>query len=79
MLAALVTTLLFATSAVCGYRTAKQTGGIEANFWRITLATIFLTVWAFTFGAGFAGAPEWFTATQRIFRRCPASAPAAPS
>jgi drug/metabolite transporter (DMT)-like permease len=60
MLAALVTTLLFATSAVCGYRTARQIGGLEANFWRITLATVFLTIWAFTFGAGFAGAPEWF-------------------
>ena len=60
MLAALLTTLLFATSAVCGYRTAKQVGGVEANFWRITLATIFLTIWTFTFGAGFAGAPAWF-------------------
>src|ERR1035437_1380138 len=60
MLAALLTTLLFATSAVCGYRTAKQVGGVEANFWRITLATVFLTLWAFTFGHGFAGAPEWF-------------------
>ena len=60
MLAALLTTLLFATSAICGYRTAKQVGGIEANFWRITLATIFLTVWAFTLGAGFTGAPGWF-------------------
>jgi drug/metabolite transporter (DMT)-like permease len=60
MLAALLTTLLFATSAVCGFRTAKQIGGIEANFWRITLATIFLTGWAFTFGSGFAGAPGWF-------------------
>lgn len=60
MLAALVTTLLFATSAICGYRTARQIGGLEANFWRLTLATIFLTIWAFTFGAGFAGAPEWF-------------------
>ena len=60
MFAALLTTLLFATSAICGYRTSKQIGGIEANFWRITLATIFLTIWAFTFGAGFAGAPEWF-------------------
>jgi drug/metabolite transporter (DMT)-like permease len=60
MLAALLTTLLFATSAICGYRTARQIGGIEANFWRTTLATIFLTVWAFTFGAGFAGAPGWF-------------------
>ncbi|HEX9045975.1 MAG TPA: DMT family transporter [Verrucomicrobiae bacterium] len=60
MLAALLTTFLFATSAICGYRTAKQIGGIEANFWRITLATIFLTIWAFTFGSGFAGAPGWF-------------------
>jgi drug/metabolite transporter (DMT)-like permease len=60
MLAALLTTLLFATSAVCGYRTSRQIGGVEANFWRITLATVFLTIWAWTFGAGFAGAPEWF-------------------
>jgi drug/metabolite transporter (DMT)-like permease len=60
MLAAFLTTLLFATSAVCGYRTAKQIGGLEANFWRIALATIFLTAWAWTYGAGFAGAPEWF-------------------
>src|SRR6185295_14754749 len=60
MFAALLTTLLFATSAICGYRTSKQIGGIEANFWRITLATIFLTIWAFTFGVGFAGAPGWF-------------------
>jgi drug/metabolite transporter (DMT)-like permease len=60
MLAALLTTLLFATSAICGYRTAKQIGGVEANFWRIALATIFLTIWAYTFGSGFAGAPEWF-------------------
>jgi len=60
MLAALLTTLLFATSAVCGYRTSRQIGGIEANFWRIALATIFLTVWANTFGTGFAGAPGWF-------------------
>jgi drug/metabolite transporter (DMT)-like permease len=60
MVAALLTTLLFATSAVCGYRTARQIGGVEANFWRITLATIFLTIWAFTFGSQFAGAPGWF-------------------
>jgi drug/metabolite transporter (DMT)-like permease len=60
MLAALLTTFLFATSAVCGYRSSRQVGGVEANFWRITLATLFLTVWAFTFGSGFAGAPGWF-------------------
>lgn len=60
MLAALLTTLLFATSAICGYRTATKIGGWEANFWRITLATIILTAWAYTFGSGFSGAPLWF-------------------
>jgi drug/metabolite transporter (DMT)-like permease len=60
MFAALLTALLFATSAICGYRTARQIGGVEANFWRITLATVFLTGWAFTFGSGLAGAPGWF-------------------
>jgi len=60
MLAALLTALLFAISAVCGYRTAKKIGGLEANFWRLTLATIFLTIWAFTLGTGFEGAPGWF-------------------
>jgi drug/metabolite transporter (DMT)-like permease len=60
MLAALLTTLLFATSAICGYRTSRQIGGIEANFWRIAIATILLTIWANTFGSGFAGAPGWF-------------------
>jgi drug/metabolite transporter (DMT)-like permease len=60
MLAALLTSLLFATSAICGYRVAKQIGGVEANFWRITLATVFLTLWACTVGSQFAGAPGWF-------------------
>ena len=60
MFPAFLTTLLFATSAICGYRASKKIGGIEANFWRIALATIFLTAWAFTFGRGFEGAPGWF-------------------
>ena len=67
MLAALLTTLLFATLAICGYRTSRQIGGLEANFWRITLATIFLTLWAFTLGSGFAGAPGWFM-LSRLYR-----------
>ena len=66
MLAAFLTTLLFATSAICGYRTSKLIGGIEANFWRIALATIFLTVWAFTFGHAFEGAPGWFALSGLI-------------
>jgi drug/metabolite transporter (DMT)-like permease len=60
MLAALLTSLLFAISAICGYRAAKQIGGVEANFWRIAMATILLAAWAFTFGHQFAGAPGWF-------------------
>ena len=60
MLAALLTTLLFAASAVCAYRTSRRLGGLEANFWRITLATIFLAAWAFIWGKGMEGAPGWF-------------------
>jgi drug/metabolite transporter (DMT)-like permease len=60
MLAALLTTILFATSAICGYRAARQLGGVEANFWRIALATLFLALWAYTLGTRFAGAPGWF-------------------
>ncbi len=60
MIAAFLTTFLFAVSAICGHRTATKIGGVEANFWRIAIATIFLTIWANTLGAGFAGAPEWF-------------------
>src|SRR5665213_1645075 len=60
MPAALLTTLLFATSAICAYRTSRQIGGLEANFWRIAIATILLMVWTCAFGTGFAGAPGWF-------------------
>jgi len=56
MLAALLTTLLFAISAICAHRTATQIGGVEANFWRACLATFFLAIWANTFGTGFEGA-----------------------
>ena len=56
MLAALLTTLLFAVSAICGHRTARQMGGVEANFWRACLATVFLAAWAYTLGHGFEGA-----------------------
>ena len=38
MLAALLTTLLFSISAICGQRSAKQIGGVEANFWQICTA-----------------------------------------
>jgi drug/metabolite transporter (DMT)-like permease len=55
MIAALITTLLFAISAICGHRSAKQIGGVEANFWRIAAATFFLALWANTFGTGVEG------------------------
>jgi len=55
MLAAFLTTLLFAVSAICGHRTATQIGGVEANFWRACLATLFLALWADIFGNGFEG------------------------
>jgi drug/metabolite transporter (DMT)-like permease len=50
MWAAFLTAGMFAVSAICGHRTATRIGGIEANFWRICLATVFLTLWAVTFG-----------------------------
>ncbi len=46
---------MFAFSAVSGARVAKLMGGTEANFWRLSLATIFLAAMAHTFGAGLAG------------------------
>ena len=59
MFAALLTTLLFSVSAICGHRTATRLGGVEANFWRIVCATLFLALWANTFGQGTAGAAFW--------------------
>jgi drug/metabolite transporter (DMT)-like permease len=55
MLAALLSTLLFSTSAICGQRVASQIGGIEANFWRICIAAAFLSVWAIFFGTNLSG------------------------
>ncbi len=56
MFAALLTTLLFAMSAICGHRTATRLGGVEANFWRICVAFLFLAVWANLLGTGTTGA-----------------------
>src|SRR5580692_10715750 len=50
MLAALLSTLLFSISAICGQRSASQIGGVEANFWRICIAAGFLAIWANFFG-----------------------------
>ncbi len=55
MLAALLTTLLFSISAICGQRATRQIGGVEANFWRICIAAAFLAVWANFFGTKTSG------------------------
>lgn len=56
MIPALLTTILFSISAICGHRSAKILGGMVANFWRLTCATILLAIWAFGFGIGLKGA-----------------------
>jgi drug/metabolite transporter (DMT)-like permease len=53
--AAILTTILFSISAVCGHRSSKLVGGTEANFWRISVAAVVLGAWAFTFGQGLVG------------------------
>ncbi len=56
MFAAFLATFLFSISVISGHRTAKIIGGVEANFWRLTCATLFLSIWAFTGGDGVNGA-----------------------
>src|SRR5277367_1365343 len=56
MAAALLAALLFSISAICGYRSSKQIGGAEANFWRICTAAFCLALWAHIFGSGLSGA-----------------------
>jgi drug/metabolite transporter (DMT)-like permease len=55
LLPAFLTTVLFSISAVTANRLAKMLGGIAANFWRITVATMLLAAWAHTAGAGMTG------------------------
>jgi drug/metabolite transporter (DMT)-like permease len=55
VLAALLCPVLFSISIVCGHRSAKLLGGTEANFWRLTFASVFLGMWAYSFGVGLAG------------------------
>ena len=56
MAAALLAALLFSISAICGYRSSKQIGGAEANFWRICAAAFCLALWTYFFGDGLSGA-----------------------
>lgn len=55
MFAALLTTILFSISAVAANRTSRLLGGVEANFWRILLATLFLAILSNLVGIGLQG------------------------
>jgi len=61
MLPAFLTTLLFSISGVTAMRSTRFLPGVEANFWRLCLATVLLGAYAHTLGAGFGGpALPWF-------------------
>src|ERR1041385_3678828 len=62
MLPAVLTAVLFASSVILGHRAAKLAGSLEANFWRVVIATTVLTLWASTFGGGLSGAGLWWFA-----------------
>jgi drug/metabolite transporter (DMT)-like permease len=53
--AALLCTFLFSVSVVCAHQSARLLGGTEANFWRLSVATLLLGIWAFGFGHGLDG------------------------
>ncbi len=55
MISAFLATLLFSASVVCANRAARCIGSIEANFWRLLIATIILAVWAHGSGKGLSG------------------------
>lgn len=55
MLAAFLTTFLWAGSIVCAWKSARLIGGAEANFWRLSLATLLLGLWFNTVGHGTFG------------------------
>lgn len=42
MIPAFLTTIFFSLSAVSGSRCARVFGGVEACFWRLAIATVFL-------------------------------------
>lgn len=67
MLPAVLTAALFATSVVLGHRAARLAGSLEANFWRVILATVFLALMAFSFGRGLEGnVIGWFALSGAI-------------
>ncbi len=55
MIYAFLAALCWAGSAAFASRSTKLIGGSEANFWRLTFATVFLGIWAFALGGGVSG------------------------
>jgi len=55
MIQALLATLSFALSTICGHRSTRLLGGLDANFWRLVVATILLAIWGNAFGQGLSG------------------------
>jgi drug/metabolite transporter (DMT)-like permease len=53
--APLLTTVLFSFSALFGNRTLKTLDGTEANFWRLSMAMMFLGAYSYAFGIGMSG------------------------
>lgn len=67
MLPAVLTAALFATSVILGHRAARLAGSLEANFWRVILASLFLALMAFTFGSGLSGGVVgWFALSGAV-------------
>ncbi|MBL9137908.1 MAG: DMT family transporter [Verrucomicrobiales bacterium] len=55
MFAAFLTTILFSLSGVTATRTTRLLPSLEANFWRLLIATALLAIYGHTFGAGIRG------------------------
>ncbi|HEY9170653.1 MAG TPA: DMT family transporter [Verrucomicrobiae bacterium] len=55
VLAAFLTTIFWAGSIVCAWRSARLIGATEANFWRLALSAGLLAIWANTAGHGLFG------------------------
>jgi len=67
MIQAAITTILFAMSAVSAGRSTRLLGAGMANLSRLTLATVFLALWAHTVGQGIGGvALPWLLASGVI-------------
>ena len=67
MFPAILTAVCFAFSIILGHRAAKLAGSLEANFWRVVVATVVLSAWAFTFGGGLSGSGlAWFALSGAV-------------